>query len=220
VLKYSVTVDADAPLGSTQTNVVTLGEHTSTTDHHVPTGALTLVKHVDKTSATFGSTLTYTFDAASTGDLDQTNVVVTDVVPAKTAYVNGSARCTDGGTCTASYDPATRTVTWSLGDIAAGAAARHMSFQVTITTPAFDSTVGLPAETIVNSGNVTSAETPSTPSNQVKTTVTAVLGVKVVRPPKLPFTGLPLPLNVTLGAALSMIGAGIALTAARRRRSS
>lgn len=220
VLKYSVTVNADAPLGSTQTNLVTLGEHTSTTDHHVPTGALTLVKHVDKTSATFGSTLTYTFDAASTGDLDQTNVVVTDVVPAKTAYVNGSARCTDGGTCTASYDPATRTVTWSLGNIAAGAAARHMSFQVTITTPAFDSTVGLPAETIVNSGNVTSTETPSTPSNQVKTTVTAVLGVKVVRPPKLPFTGLPLPLNVTLGAALSMIGAGIALTAVRRRRSS
>jgi uncharacterized repeat protein (TIGR01451 family) len=216
VLKYSATVDADAPLGSTQTNVATLGDHTSTTDHHVPTGALTLVKHVDKTSASYGGTLTYTFDAASTGALDQTNVVVTDVLPAKTTYVNGSARCTDGGTCTATFDKATRTVTWTLGDIAAGAPARHLSFQVTIDTPNFDSQTGLPAETIVNAGRIASTETGSTPSNQVKTTVVAVLGVKVVRKPRLPFTGLPV--TAALAAALTLMGAGVALTTVRRRK--
>jgi uncharacterized repeat protein (TIGR01451 family) len=216
VLKYSATVDPDAPLGSTQTNVATLGNDSSTTEHHVPTGALTLVKHVDKTSAAYGATLTYTFDAASTGALDQTNVVVTDVLPAKTSYVNGSARCTDGGTCTATFDKATRTVTWMLGDLASGATARHLSFQVTIDTPNFDSQAGLPAETIVNAGRIASTETGSTPSNQVKTTVVAVLGVKVVRKPKLPFTGLPV--TAALVVALTMLGAGVALTTVRRRQ--
>ena len=218
VLKYSVTVNADAPLGSTQTNVATLGDQTSTTDHHVPTGALTLVKHVDKTSAAYGATLTYSFDAATTGDLDQTNVVVTDVLPAKTTYVAGSAKCTDAGPCTVTFNSATRTITWALGDMAAGSAARHMSYKVTIDTPSFDPTTGLPPETILNTGVVASAETPTTPSNQVKTTVTAVLGVKVVRPPKLPFTGAPISTSVIV--ALSMLGLGIVLTSVRRRRKS
>jgi uncharacterized repeat protein (TIGR01451 family) len=221
VLTYSVTVDADAPQGSTQTNIVTLGDHTSTTEHHVPTGDLTLVKHVDKASAAYGDTLTYTFDAATTGDLDQTNVVVTDVVPEHTTYVGDSAGCTDSGTCTASYDSATNTITWQLGDIAAGAAARQLTFQVTIDTPTFDPAVGVPATTILNSGVIGSTETSPTPSNEVKTTVVTVLGVKVVRPPRqpeLPFTGLGMPLTTTLALAFSMIGAGLALGAIRRRR--
>jgi len=218
VLKYSVTVDADAPLGSTQTNVATLGDQTSTTEHHVPTGALTLVKHVDKSTATYGATLTYSFDAGSTGDLDQTSVVVTDVLPAKTTYVAGSARCTDGGTCTATFNAATRTVTWALGDMAAGSAARHMTYKVTVDTPSFDPTAGLPVETILNTGVVASHETPTTTSNQVQTTVTAVLGVKVVRPPRLPFTGTSLPISLSLVAGLSLLGAGVLLTSVRRRK--
>jgi len=222
VLTYSVTVNADAPQGSTLTNVATLGGHDATTEHHVASGDLTLVKHVDKATAAFGDVLTYTFDAATTGDLDQTNVVVTDVVPAHTTYVAGSAGCTDSGTCSASYDSATNTITWELGNIAAGADARHLVFQVTIDTPTFDPAVGVPLETIDNSGAILSAETPPTPSNKVTTDVTAVLGIKVVKPatsPKtVPFTGLPLPLTVSIGVALSMIVAGVALVAARRRQ--
>ena len=92
-----------------------------------------------------------------------------------------------------------------------------MSYQVTIDIPSFDPTAGLPPETILNSGVVASAETPSTSSNQVKTTVTAVLGVKLVRPPKLPFTGAPI--STSLIAGLSMLGLGVVLTAVRRRKS-
>lgn len=192
----------------------------------VASGGLTLVKHVDKATAAFGDVLTYTFDAATTGDLDQTSVVVTDVVPAHTTYVAGSAGCTDSGACNASYDSATNTVTWELGDIAAGAAPRHLVFQVTIDTPTFDPTVGVPLETIDNSGAIVSAETPSTPSNKVTTDMTAVLGIKIVKPPAkpvaaaktIPFTGLPLPLNVGIVVALSMIAAGVALVATRRRQ--
>jgi len=227
VLTYSVIVNADAPQGSTQTNLVTLGDQHSTTEHHVATGDLTLVKHVDKTTAQHGDTLTYTFVAAATGDLDQTNVVVTDVIPDHTTYVAGSAGCTDAGTCDAAYNSTTNTITWHLGDITAGGPARHLTFQVTIDQPAFDPAVGLAAETILNSGVISSTQTPATPSNEVKTTTTAVLGVKIVKPPTtpvsspsstLPFTGMPLPINATLFVALTMVGAGMALTAARRRR--
>jgi len=229
VLTYAVTVNADAPQGSTQTNLVTLGDHTSTTEHHVASGDLTLVKHVDKATARYGDTLTYTFDAATTADLDQTDVVVTDVVPDNTTYVAGSARCTDTGTCDVSYDAVTNTITWQLGNIPAGDAARQLTFQVTIDTPTFDATVGVPAEMILNSGVVGSSETGSTPSNEVKTTVTAVLGEKLVRPPTtpappatspstLPFTGLPLPLTATLLVALTLVGAGLALMSTRRRQ--
>jgi uncharacterized repeat protein (TIGR01451 family) len=221
-LTYGVTVNSDAPQGATLTNVALVNgqcvgnadESACTTDHHVPTGALTLVKHVDKTTAAYGDTLTYTFDASTTGALDQTGVVVTDVLPKGTAYVNGSAACTDGGTCTASYSTASKTVTWQLGDMAAGTT-RHLVFKVTIVKPSFNSTTGLPATTIVNSGAVQSNETPSTPSNQVVTKVVAVLGVKVVRPPVLAFTGLPAQVLLTMG--LLMLGAGIILTSVRRK---
>ena len=221
-LTYAVTVDKDAPEGATLTNVALVDgscvgnadPSACTTDHHVPTGALTLVKHVDKATASYGDTLTYTFDAATTGALNQTAVTVSDVMPKGTAYVAGSAGCTDAGTCTTSFDAASKTLTWGLGDMAAGAT-RHLVFKVTIVKPAFNSTTGLPPATIVNAGSIASAETPSTPSNQVVTKVVAVLGVKVVRAPRLPFTGVPAQEMGLVG--LLMLGAGIILTSVRRR---
>ena len=222
-LTYAVTVDSNAPEGATLTNVALVDGQcvgnadasACTTDHHVPTGALTLVKHVDKATASYGDTLSYTLDAGTTGALDQTNVVVKDVLPKGTAYVAGSARCTDAGSCTASFDSATKTVTWQLGDMAAGTT-RHLVFKVTIVTPSFDPQVGLPPTTIVNSGTIASTETPTTPSNQVVTKVVTVLGVKIVRPPRLPFTGMPA--QEMLLAGLAMLGAGIILTSVRRRK--
>jgi LPXTG-motif cell wall-anchored protein len=67
----------------------------------------------------------------------------------------------------------------------------------------------------VNSGAIESTETPNTPSNQVVTQVVAVLGVKVVRAPKLPFTGIPAQEMGLVG--LLMLGAGIILTSVRRK---
>ncbi|MDQ1700311.1 MAG: hypothetical protein QOG34_2174, partial [Frankiaceae bacterium] len=229
-ITYTVTVDAAAPEGTTLTNAVLIdgecpgapaGSDPCTTDHHVPTGDLTLVKHVDQTSAAYGDTLTYTLDAATTGDLDQTGVVVTDVVPDGTTYVDGSAACSDAGPCTTGYDAATHTVSWELGDIAHGAAARHVTFQVTIDKPAFDSTVGLPTKTVTNSGVIVSGETADKPSNEVKTTIIQVLGIKVVRkPPTLPFTGAGLPPVTAVAIASLLIAVGAALVTARRREDS
>jgi len=187
----------------------------------VATGALTLVKHVDKATAVYGSTLTYTFDANTTGDLDQTNVVVTDVVPTGASYVAGSAACTDTGPCTTGYDAASRTVSWQLGDIAHGSPARELVFKATVDKPVYDPAVGLPALTITNSGVVVSGETAATKSNEVQTAVVQVLGIHVTRtlhhPRKLAFTGAGLPPVTAAAIASLLIVIGGHLMSARRR---
>ncbi|MDX6275749.1 MAG: hypothetical protein QOJ92_2959 [Frankiales bacterium] len=219
-LTYSVTVDDTADQGETLHNTVGLGTLTATTDHVVATGDLGLVKTVSPTgSAKFGDTLTYGLTATALGDLDQHAVVVTDVVPADTTYVAGSAGC-DLGTCTASYDATSNTVTWALGDMASGAS-RHVSFKVTVDTPPAAADGSIPATVIHNVGLVESTETPSTPSNRVDTPVTTVLGVKHIRKPPetpLPFTGSTLPLGPAALVGLAMLGLGVLLTSVRRRR--
>ena len=96
----------------------------------VPFGAMHLVKSVSpRETAGYGDTLTYTLVATANGTLDEHNAVVSDVVPAETTYVDGSASCT-GTPCTPSYDAASRTVHWALGDMAHGTS-RTVSFQVT-----------------------------------------------------------------------------------------
>lgn len=231
-VSYAVTVDKDAAPGATLTNAATLAGLLASTDHHVASGDLTLVKRVAQSSAEYGDTLDYSFTAAATGTSTQHNVVVSDVLPDGTTYADGSARCTDAGTCTASYDDATRTVTWSLGDIAAGSS-RELGFSVTIDTPDYDPAVGLPAKVIHNVASIAADGFTAAPSNEVKTPLVAVLGVKVVRKPptkhdkpaveptshsRLPFTGSNLPVWPATAIALMLITAGTGLTVTRRRR--
>ena len=68
-------------------------------------------------------------------------------------------------------------ITWSLGDMAPGTS-RQVTFQVVI-----DDVAGAAGETvavdILNAGAVKSDRTPVTPSNEVVTPVTKVLGVKI-----------------------------------------
>ena len=182
----------------------------------IAVGDLTLFKSVAPTgSARYGATLTYTLRATATGTLDQHAAVVTDVVPTGTTYVADSAACTDAP-CPTSYDAATRTVSWTIGDLVAGAS-RSVTFKVTIDTPAEQADGSIPGTVIVNVGAVESTETPSTPSNEVRTPVTAVLGEKEVKPPNvLPFTGMPLREGLLWAAALVLLGAATTVTGRRR----
>lgn len=185
----------------------------------LPFGDLTLFKSVSPTSpAQYGDTLTYSLSATATGSLDQHGVVITDVVPTGTTYVTGSASCT-GSPCTATFDATSHTVTWAVGDLAAGAS-RSVSFRVTINRPAAAADGSIPSTVIHNSGVVGSVETPETPSNRVDTPVTTVLGVKVTRKPPvavLPFTGIPLTQGVVWALAMVMIGAAVSASARRPR---
>jgi hypothetical protein len=194
---------------------------------------LSLAKSVDQTSVAYGGTLAYSLDVTATGNQDETNVVVSDILPGydpaessgKTTYVGGSAVCSV--TCTAAFDAATHTVTWTIASLASGQKAT-VSFQVTVDTPAAAADGSIPAETIRNVGAVLSTETPKTPSNVVTTTTTAVLGLKVTKPVAtptvkpaavLPFTGSGLPIGPASIVAVMLIGLGLAMSATRRKPS-
>jgi uncharacterized repeat protein (TIGR01451 family) len=177
----------------------------------------------------FGDTLTYTLTVSATGEATQHAVKVSDYIPGydparptsgKTTYVAGSATCVGAGTCTVTGPDSAHLLTWQLGDMAAGTT-RQVTFKVTI-----DDVTGAAGETvavdILNAGAVESVETPKKPSNQVTTPVSKVLPVKVHKPPVvvLPHTGATLPVGPTVGGAIALLGLGLLLVAAGRRRPS
>lgn len=191
----------------------------------VPSTALAVTKGVDKTAAAPGDTLTYTLTVIASGNENQTNVVVSDILPGynsaetsgTTTYVADSAKCSV--TCTSAYDGNTHTVTWTVATMTPDETATF-SYQVTIDkpTPAADGSV--PVITIRNVGSVLSTQTPKTPSNVVTTTTAAVLGLKITKPAAvLPFTGSGLPLGPASIVAVMLIGLGLAMSATRRKPS-
>jgi uncharacterized repeat protein (TIGR01451 family) len=191
----------------------------NTTTHTVvvPAGDLTLTKHVSKDSAEYGDNLVYTLNVAATGNLDQTNVVVTDKVPTGTTYVDNSAACISP--CTATE--AGGTVTWTVGTLAAGSS-MALTFQVTVdqATPAADGSI--PATKVDDTGTASSDQEPLVQSNKVSTVIVAVLGEKVIRKPttkpsSLPFTGLPFPLWPALALSLAMVLVGTAVSIGLRQ---
>lgn len=206
---FEVTVNDDTTNGQEIDNTGHL--HFGTTDipsnttrHfvHVPSGALDLVKSVSYTSpAGVGSVLTYKLVASATGNMDQTGIVVTDVVPAGTTYVDSSATCS-AASCTAGLDG--NTVTWSWPTLSPGHP-QTLTFKVTVNGP--DRSGTIPTE-IINVGSIKSNETPDTPSNRVIVPLTQVLGTKIVKTPtSLPFTGLNSLQDALLAAVL--IGGGM-----------
>ena len=210
---FSVTVDNDDVDGQIIDNVgdiVFNGSDTPSnhTRHRVfiPTGKLTLHKAVSPTNAVVGTVLDYTLTAKASGDIDQTDVVVTDAIPDGTTYKAGSAAC--ASPCTASYDSATKVVSWDIGTMHPGDV-EQLGFSVTVDGPAADGT--LPTE-IDNIGQIRSNETPQQPSNRVVVPLTTVLGTKIVKTPTpttLPFTGFDALQNALI--ALVLIGGGLVL---------
>ena len=114
----------------TFTNTFTPHDNTKTVTKADASGAKV---DVDGKPVGVGDTLTYTIGWANNGVDDRgaaqaADVTVTDVLPKGVNYVEGSA---DG----AAYDAATRTLTWSLGEQAAGATGT-LSFDVKVSAEA------------------------------------------------------------------------------------
>ncbi len=124
-----------------------------------PRHELSLTKAVDRAVASPGDSLTYTLTYRNSGNLTETNVVVSDVLPPRTHFVSASA----GG----SHDAGTHTVSWAVGSLAPGASGT-VSFVVTL-----DATFPAGTTVVTNTGALSSSDVPSTPSNPVSTSVNA-----------------------------------------------
>jgi uncharacterized repeat protein (TIGR01451 family) len=213
---YRVTVDAGTAVDQTLVNRATFLQDDAVTTHTVGARGLSVVKSVDPAGEVlFGGTLTYTLVVRATGNLGQDDVRVTDYVPGHrpgadsglTVYAAGSAACDTAGPCTATFDEAQQLVTWQLGAMAAGST-RTVTFAVAVQEPEETEDGGIPAVTIRNSGAAASAQVAETPSNEVETPVTAVLGVKTPNPPS---TSTPQAPTEVLGGGLPRTGPGTSI---------
>lgn len=118
---------------------------------------LILSKTADETRPNVGDTITYTVTVDNAGPSLAQAVIVVDQIPTGTTYVPGSA--SDGGT----YNPATREVTWSLGNnFPLGQ--RPLTVQATVDTPASG-----PIAPLANTATVTSTTTDPNPLNNTDT---------------------------------------------------
>jgi len=188
--------------------IVTLGladDSTRTvgfTNTRQPAG-IKLVKTVDKPTAAYGDTLTYGLTVSNIAERPLHSVEVSDDIPTGTHYVNGSATCS--APCAASFDVATNTVHFAVGDLASGASFSGMTYKVTIDTPAAGANGSIPAGRIVNVAATSAPPDIQGPvlSNEVVTTIIAVLGEKLVR------TGTDAGTLLALGIALMLAGVGL-----------
>ena len=100
-----------------------------------------------------GASLTYTICYDNTlNNYDVHNVEISDPIPAQTSF----ASATGGGT----HDPATNTVTWSIGTLLAGATQQCVQLEVNV-----DATATL-GSSITNSATINSDETAQTTVNE------------------------------------------------------
>ena len=160
VITITVTVDADAGNADPVVNTACLEDSSdakvlasgcSSVTTEFPEGGLTLTKINNPVEAVqldgFGSTITYTLTASATGALDQTNVVVTDILPGYDPAHPSSARvnladgvnsivCKDASSAVispcGSYGSASHKVTAALGTIASGSFA---TVEITVVVP-------------------------------------------------------------------------------------
>ena len=121
-----------------------------------PEARIDVEKEVSATIAEPGDTLTFTIFYKNTGNMDATGVVITDVVDTNLENINPQ----DGGI----YDAGTRTVTWSIGDVAVDTGG-SVSFTADIVSPLDDGTI------IYNTGTIDSDQTEPEDTNTTETEV-------------------------------------------------
>lgn len=128
--QYQLVVKTDSPLdfGTVITNTVTIDSDETTPKQAsvvVPIDSspiFTLIKSDDPDPVLAGGIITYTIEYGNSGNMNATNVVVSDPVPTNTTYVADSA--SNGGIFNGSE------ITWNIGTLVAGTSG-VLTFQVT-----------------------------------------------------------------------------------------
>jgi len=146
---YSNTASVDSSVGSLDTNP---------TQVSIGSPQLTVTKSVSASSIAPGDTLIYTIGYANTSTVDVTGVTLSDPLPDGVTYDSN----TGGGT----YASGSRTVTWVIGNLAAGESG-SVTVTVTVDDP-FPASADIPLE---NTASLSSNESgPTTASTSVYVT--------------------------------------------------
>jgi len=140
--------------------------HPSDTEDLVQTD-VTLTKSVDNATPAPGATLTFSLVVRNTGATNETNVIVSDAIPANVTFLGSIV---SAGPFTGAYSPSQNAVVWTAAALTAGSGPYTLSFQVRV-----DPTVPS-GTTITNRGGYESTQTPYFRSN---TAVPVVAGPKL-----------------------------------------
>ena len=170
------TAPLSAPVGQTDTTTITAtsGIDPSKTASLIDTLTILkatfwdpLVKSVDPPGqVTQGSIITYTNTFGNDGNIPATNAVITDILDPDLIYIAGSATEPPGISGTViSYNPVTRTVTWTIPSIPAGY----------IGQVGFKATIGPDTSSDTNIENTISITSDQTPATQTSNTVTTAV---------------------------------------------
>jgi len=118
--------DGSLYFGSSDSNLYAIGA-----GNPAPLPALTLTKSVSPSVVKPGGTVTYTLTCSNTGNGEASNTVLYDRLPAGVTVVPSSGSLFH-------YDSTTRTLTWNIGTLDAGAVAQQVTFHCTVNNSAVD----------------------------------------------------------------------------------
>jgi uncharacterized repeat protein (TIGR01451 family) len=188
-----------------------------------PWATLTLDKASPQTAAVLGEPVTYNLTVTADGNVSQTNVRVSDPIPAGTTYLATSAKCVDNRTpCTVTEPTASDpTVYWALGTMAPYETVT-VTFQVTV------SSTLTPNTEITNVGYVKSDQASA--KDELVLPTAKVAGEVIVGPTTpttvtpaavegetLAATGAGVPIGYLIGTGIGLIALGALLTVLTRR---
>jgi hypothetical protein len=197
----TATLTADETAGIAHVNAVTDSQTVNTEVNINPKSGLYLTITPNKNNPMVGETVIYVFKVGNKGPDTAENVVMTYVVPEGLEF--GGAKV-DVGSYT--YDAATRTVTWTIGDVPVGDPYMWLSLKVTsagsylinplLSTSTYDPTLNSNTQSLT----VNAATTPNNNTNNNNTVNAATNTVTMQK------TGIPL---IVLIIALFMVIGGL-----------
>jgi uncharacterized repeat protein (TIGR01451 family) len=136
--KDVITLTATFNYSNASPALTTTATRTDTTTAGAVTGALVLVKSVDKAYALPNEVITYTITYTNTSHVGIANITINDAVPAHALYVGGSAGCptlATRTTCTVPTEPANNAlgqIKWLVSGNLAPGASNAIQYQVRV----------------------------------------------------------------------------------------
>jgi uncharacterized repeat protein (TIGR01451 family) len=203
----TATLTANETAGIAHVNAVTDSQTVNADVTINPKSSLYLTINPSKTNPMVGETVIYTLKVGNNGPDTAKNVVMTYTIPKGLEFAGAQV---DVGTYT--YDPTTRTITWTIGDVPVGDPYMWLSLKVTsagrhlinplLSTSTYDPTINSNTQSLTfnaaaTQGNNTKNNTNTNTNNTVNAATNTV---------SMQETGIPL---VTLVLAILMIAGGI-----------